>query len=81
MMRQGRAPAVEHGGETDPGAEVLGVGDDRDQRLGRSLEQEIVESRQGIGGNSAPRTTTSILIDFQRLTEREATLESALGRC
>ncbi len=30
MMRERRAPGVEHGGDTDPGAEMLGVGGDGD---------------------------------------------------
>ena len=40
-----RAPAVEHGGGTDASAEVLGIGGDRQQRLGRGAEQEVVDDR------------------------------------
>jgi hypothetical protein len=43
MMGHRRAPGVQHGGEADPGAEMLGVAGDRDRGLGRRLEQEIVE--------------------------------------
>ena len=45
MMGQRRAPGVQHGGDADAGAEVLGVGGDGDQRLGRGLEQEVVDRR------------------------------------
>ena len=34
---------MQHGQDADAGAEVLGVGRDRDQRLGRGLEQQIVD--------------------------------------
>ena len=45
MMRHGRAPGVQHGGDADPGAEVLGIGGDRERGLGRRLEQEVVDHR------------------------------------
>ena len=38
MVLQVLAPGVEHGDETDLGAEMAPVGSDRAQRLGRSLE-------------------------------------------
>jgi hypothetical protein len=34
---------MQHGSDSDPGAEMLGVAGDRDRGLGRRLEQEIVE--------------------------------------
>jgi hypothetical protein len=34
MVGQCRSPAVQHGGEPDAGAEMLGVGHDGDQGLG-----------------------------------------------
>ena len=37
------APGVQHRQEADASAEVLGVGCDGDQRLGRGLEQQIVD--------------------------------------
>ncbi len=37
------APGVEHGREPDPGPEVLRVGRDREQRVGRRAEQEVVD--------------------------------------
>ena len=43
MMGQRRAPGVQHGGEADAGAEMLGIGGDGRQRLGRRLEQQIVD--------------------------------------
>ena len=43
MMGERRAPGVEHGGEADAGAEMLGIGGDGDERLGRGLEQDAVD--------------------------------------
>ena len=45
MMGHGRAPGVEHGGDADPGAEMLRIGGDRQQRLGRCLEQQVIDHR------------------------------------
>ena len=42
-MGHRRAPGVEDGGEADARAEMLGIGGDRGQRFGRSLEQEVVD--------------------------------------
>src|SRR3974377_2125183 len=38
-----RAPAVHHGGGADARAEVVGIGGDREQRLGRRVEQQVVD--------------------------------------
>ena len=43
MMGERRAPGVQHGGEADAHAEASGVGCDRDQRLGRGLEQQVID--------------------------------------
>jgi len=43
MVGHGRAPGVEHRGQSDAGAEMLGIGGDPQQRLGRCLEQQIVD--------------------------------------
>jgi len=43
MVGERRAPGMEAGQHTDACAEVLGVGCDGDQRLGRGLEQEVVD--------------------------------------
>jgi len=43
MMGHRRAPGVEHGGEADARAQMLGIGGDRGQRFGRRLEQEVVD--------------------------------------
>ena len=43
------------GGDSDPGTEVLGVGGDRDQRLGRSLEQEVVDDGLVLVGDIGDR--------------------------
>ena len=44
-MGHRRAPAVEHGGEAEVGAQVPGIGGDGEQRLGRRAEQQIVDDR------------------------------------
>ena len=46
-----RAPAVEHGGGADAGAEVLGIGGDREQRLGGGAEQQVVDDRLVLVGD------------------------------
>ncbi len=51
VMGQRRAPGVEHGGEADAGAEVLGVGGDGDQGLGGGLEQDVVDHRLVVIGD------------------------------
>src|SRR5216684_7673158 len=43
VMRERRAPAVQHRGEADPGAEMLRVGRDGEERLGGGLEQDAVD--------------------------------------
>jgi hypothetical protein len=43
MMGECRAPAVQHGRDTDPGAEALGISSDGERRLGRCLHQQIVD--------------------------------------
>ena len=45
MVGQCRSPGMEHGGEPDAGAEVLGVGRDRDQGLGGGFEQQLINDR------------------------------------
>src|SRR5215472_14556990 len=42
MVGECRSPGVEHGGESDAGAEVLGVGGDGDQGLGGGFEQQVI---------------------------------------
>ena len=44
-MGHRRAPGVEHGGDADAGAEMLGIGGDREQRLGGGPEQQVVDHR------------------------------------
>ncbi len=51
VMGQRRAPGVQHGGDAYSGAEMLGIGCDRDQRLGRGLEQQIVNHRLVLVGD------------------------------
>src|SRR6516162_7731995 len=43
MMVERRTPGMEDGEEADAGAEVAGVGRDRQHRLRRSLKQQIVD--------------------------------------
>src|ERR1700758_5283377 len=53
MMRHRRSPAVQHGGDADAGAEMLGVSRDRQHRLGGRPEQEIVDHRLILIGDIA----------------------------
>ena len=46
---------MEDRGEADAGAEVLGVGRDRGQGLGRGLEQEVVDDRLVLIGDVGDR--------------------------
>ena len=55
MMGERRAPGMENRGDADAGAEVLGVGGDRDQRLGRGLEQQIVDDGLVLVGDVGDR--------------------------
>ena len=43
MVGQRRAPGVQHGGEADARAEMLGVGGDGDEGVGGGPEQEVVD--------------------------------------
>src|SRR5213592_446787 len=56
MMGERRAPGVEHGGDADAGAEVLGIGRDGERGLGRRLEQEIVDHGLVLIGDVGDRT-------------------------
>ncbi len=43
MVRERRAPGVEHGGEADACSEMLRVGGDGDEGLGGGPEQEVID--------------------------------------
>src|SRR5271155_3993265 len=51
MMGQRRTPGMENGYGADASAQVLGIGRDRDQGLGRSLEQDVVDRRLVVIGD------------------------------
>src|SRR3546814_3734208 len=51
MIGQLRAPCVEDGCEADPGAEVLRVGGNRQHRIGRRLEQQVIDERLVVEGD------------------------------
>src|SRR5450631_2596473 len=55
MMRECRAPGMQDGSYPDAGSQVLGVGRDGDQRLGRRLEEDIVNLRLVLIGDIADR--------------------------
>jgi hypothetical protein len=55
MMDHRRAPGVEHGGDTDAGTEVFGIGRDRENGLARGLEQQIVDHRLILIGELSDR--------------------------
>src|SRR3546814_11875259 len=45
MMGEGGSPGVKNGGDADPGAEVPGISGDGQHRIGRRLEQEVIDQR------------------------------------
>ncbi len=51
MMRQRRSPSVENGHDADPRAQLSGIRGDRDQRLGRRLEQNVIDRRLVVIGD------------------------------
>jgi hypothetical protein len=51
MVGERRAPGVQHRGHADVGAKALGIGRDRDQRLGRGPEQEVIDHRLVVVGD------------------------------
>ena len=51
MMGERRTPGMENRGDADAGAEMAGVGGDRDQGLDRCLEQDIVDYRLVLVGD------------------------------
>ena len=58
IMSEGwcRPPGVEHGRESDAGAEVLGVGGDGDQGLGGGFEQQVIDNGLVVIGNVGDRS-------------------------
>ena len=55
MMRQGRAPGVQHQGRADAGTQVLRIGGDRAQRLGGDVEQKSINDLLVGVGDGADR--------------------------
>jgi len=51
VMRHGRAPAVEDGGDTDARTEMTGIGGDGEHGLGRHSEQQVVNLRLVVKGD------------------------------
>src|SRR5258707_3566341 len=51
MVRQRRAPAMEHGGDADACAEMARVGGDGEHRLRRCPEQQVVNLRLVVQGD------------------------------
>ena len=47
----GRSPGVEHGGDADACAQVARIGGDRQHRLGRRAEQQVVDRRLVVQGD------------------------------
>jgi len=45
VLNHRRAPGVEHGGDTDAGTEMFGIGRDPENGLARGLEQQVVDHR------------------------------------
>jgi hypothetical protein len=58
VLGERRAPSMEHRGDADAGSEMLGVGRNRAQRLGRRLEQDVVDHRLVLVGDVATTSDT-----------------------
>ena len=56
MVGERRSPGVQHGGEPDARAEMLGVGCNGDQGLGRDLEQQVIDDRLVVIGDVGDRS-------------------------
>ncbi len=55
MVGHRRTPGMEHGGDADADAEMLRVGGDRQHRLRRGLEQQVVDERLVLQGDVGDR--------------------------
>ena len=64
VMGQCRAPGVQHGGDADAGAEMPGVGGNRQHGLSRDLEQQIVDD---VGDGRRQREHHAIVRPRQQL--------------
>ena len=53
MMGHGRAPAVQHGGDTDPRTEALGISGNSKRCLGRGLHQQVIDHALVLVGDVA----------------------------
>ena len=51
MMRQCRSPRVEDGGDANTRAQVTGIGSDRQHRLGRRVEQQVIDDSLVVEGD------------------------------
>ena len=51
MVRQRRPPRMKHGRDSDPRAEMPGIGGDGQHGLGRRLEQQIIDHRFVLQGD------------------------------
>ena len=56
MVGECRSPGVQHGGEPDARAEVLGVDRDGDQGLGGDFEQQVIDDRLVLVGDIGDRS-------------------------
>jgi hypothetical protein len=51
MVGQRRSPRVQHGGDADPRAEVLGIGGDGQHRVRSGAEQQVIDHRLVLPGD------------------------------
>jgi hypothetical protein len=82
MVRQRRAPGVQHQRGADAGTKVLGIGGDPDQRLGRHVEQQAVDHGlvlvRDVGDRRRQREHHVVILHRQQIGL--ARVEPALGR-
>jgi hypothetical protein len=74
MVMEVLAPGVQHRGDADLGAEVLGIGGDDAQRFGRRPEQDRVDHSLVLEGDLGNRPKCQGLARAEWLAERQAEL-------
>ena len=71
MMGQRRSPGVQHQGRADLGPQMLGVGGDGEQRLGRNVEQQAIDHGLvlvgELGDRRGQRKDHMVVLDRQQI--------------
>src|SRR5258706_4529969 len=82
MMSQGRAPGVQYQRGADARAQMLRIGGDRQQRLGRNIEQQAIDHSLvlvcDVGDRRRQREYHVVVLHWQKIGLPR--IEPALGR-